>query len=201
MKNQRIRILVEMGLAAALFVVLDFFNVRLPINLAGGSISFVMLPIVILALLRGPVVGIALGALCGFLDLVFGPTIIHPAQLLLDYPLSYACVGLAGLLSVPLRQAFRSRAYTRVSVWAVVGTIVGGIFRLIPATVSGVIFFKEYATSSVELFALVIPTKNIWFWSVLYNLSYIALSVALVAVAAAVIMPLVGRGVSLHVHS
>ncbi|MDR1776183.1 MAG: energy-coupled thiamine transporter ThiT [Actinomycetes bacterium] len=178
--SERIRLLVQIALAVALFAVLDFMNLRLPVNIAGGSISLVMAPIVIIALLRGPAAGIVTGLLCGFLDLAFGATIIHPAQLLLDYPLTYAVVGCAGFLAPLVHNALSQGKAALGIVWIEAATVLAGIIRLIPATASGVIFFAEYAPTGQSPFV----------YSLLYNITYLLPSVVGVAVVSAVVVPI-----------
>ncbi|MDR3307697.1 MAG: energy-coupled thiamine transporter ThiT, partial [Coriobacteriales bacterium] len=53
MRNNNILVLVEVALAVALAAVLNLLAARLPINIAGGSISLSMLPIAVVALRRG----------------------------------------------------------------------------------------------------------------------------------------------------
>lgn len=110
MRNQRIQTIVEMALSVALAVVINFMALRLPINIAGGSISLTMLPIVILALRRGPWAGSGAGALFGCFDLLMEPFILVPAQVVLDYPLPYLLLGLGvGMFANLYRRALRYR--------------------------------------------------------------------------------------------
>lgn len=57
----------------------------------GGSVSlFGMLPIVICAYFFGTRRAVMCGMCVGMIDLIFKPYVIHPLQLLLDYPLALA---------------------------------------------------------------------------------------------------------------
>ena len=57
----------------------------------GGSVTLGgMVPLILLAYLEGPVVGAIGGCLYGFLNMMQDPFILHPAQVLFDYPLPYA---------------------------------------------------------------------------------------------------------------
>jgi len=103
-RNPRIQTLAEAALAVALAAVLNLLALRLPINIAGGSISLTMLPIAIVALRRGPLAGAAAGTLFGLLDLLMEPFILVPAQVILDYPLPYLVFGLAVGLLMPAYQ-------------------------------------------------------------------------------------------------
>ena len=69
----------------------------------GGSFGLEMLPILFIAVRRGVLPGLVAGALFGLLQLagVAGtPYIYHPVQALLDYPLAFGALGLAGLVPV-----------------------------------------------------------------------------------------------------
>ncbi len=122
----------------------------------GGSINLGMVPIFWLALRRGWTIGIFAGAVFGMVDLVIEPFIVHPAQFILDYPLAFAFLGLAG---------FFQR-------WPVVGVIVGGTGRFISHFVSGVIYF---ATSAPEGMSPIV-------YSAFYNGAYMVPSVIISAI-------------------
>lgn len=79
------RVLTEAALAIALAFVLGLIKIfQMPF---GGSISLEMVPLILLALRQGPWVGIAAGAAYGFINLIMNPIILHPVQVLFDYPL------------------------------------------------------------------------------------------------------------------
>ncbi|MBD0355302.1 MAG: energy-coupled thiamine transporter ThiT, partial [Rubrobacteraceae bacterium] len=89
------RVLTEAALAIALAFVLGFVVLfKMPF---GGSVSLEMIPLILLALRQGWKVGIVAGATYGLLDLAIDPYVVHPVQLLLDYPLAFGVLGLAGL--------------------------------------------------------------------------------------------------------
>ena len=65
----------------------------------GGSVSlFGMLPIVICAYFFGTRRAVMCGMCVGMIDLISKPYVIHPIQLLLDYPLAFGAIGFAGLI-------------------------------------------------------------------------------------------------------
>ena len=118
----------------------------------GGSVTlFSILPIVVCGYLLGTRRGIMAGFCVGLINLIFGPYVIHPVQLLLDYPVAFGALGLSGLT------ANMKNGLTK-------GYIVGIIGRYICAVLSGVIFFGEYAPEGF----------NAWTWSLWYNLTYLA---------------------------
>ena len=153
-------IIIFVALAGALSLVShSFFN--LP---QGGSINLGMVPILWLALRRGPKIGIFAGVVFGFVDFALTPSsIVHPVQLILDYPLAFACLGLAGL--------FRNIT----AAGPAFGVLVAGTCRFLCHFASGVVFFAMYAPEGVSPLV----------YSAIYNASYL---VPAIAVCTAVIL-------------
>lgn len=135
----------HVAVAAGLGVVLSYAKLyTLP---QGGSVALASLPVLLVSLRSGPLTGAAAGSLLGLLKLLLGAHIFHPVQFLLDYPIAFAALGMAGLL----------RNYPS---W---GTLVGGLCRGACHVVSGVVFFGSYAP----------PGTSIWRYSLGYNASYL----------------------------
>jgi thiamine transporter len=106
-----------------------------------------MVPILWLAIRRGPRIGVFAGAVYGVVQLVVMPQIYYPAQVLLDYPLAFGCLGLAGLFKKsPL-----------------VGVVVAISGRFVMHFISGVLFFAQYAPEGMSPIV----------YSALYNGSYL----------------------------
>jgi thiamine transporter len=153
------RVLTEAALTVALAFVLGLIKVwKMPF---GGSISLEMVPLILLALRQGPWVGIFAGAVYGLLDLAIEPFIVHPVQVLFDYPLAFGILGLAGFFQPTVRNA-------------ILGTVVAVLARFLCHFVSGVVFFASYAPEG----------WNPYLYSAAYNAAYLvpSLAVALVAV-------------------
>lgn len=145
MQRINLRVIAQIGVALALAAVLSMVKLfQMP---QGGSVSLETLPIIIMALLYGPRIGILTGFMYGLFQLLLGPFIVHPIQLLLDYPLPFAALGLAGIWKK--RQPL--------------GIAVGFAFRLSFHVISGAVFFAEYAPEGVP----------VWQYSLGYNSSYI----------------------------
>jgi len=125
----------------------------------GGSINLGMVPIFWLALRRGPKIGIFAGAVFGVVDLAIEPFVVNPAQFILDYPLAFACLGLAGFFRNPK------------VVGPVVGVVVGGTGRFLSHFVSGVIYFPNYAP----------PGMSPVVYSAIYNATYMVPSIIICA--------------------
>jgi thiamine transporter len=209
MRNTRILILAEVALAVALAAVLNFLQIRLPINIAGGSVNLCMLPIAIVALRRGAVAGAVAGALFGCVDLILEPYVLVPIQVILDYPAPYLLFGLGvGLFSPLYRKAAEKdehrvtgRFIARSTALIILAVAVGGILRYIPHVLSGVFFFAEYAADFfVENPGLLQPGSttaglNVWIYSLIYNILYIAPSVIGALICTLVIMPVLAKAV------
>jgi thiamine transporter len=153
----------EIGMAVALAAILNFIPLwRMP---QGGSISLEMLPILIIALRwgagpgRGAGPGMMAGAVYGLVQLALGPFIIHPVQLVLDYPLPYMLVGLAGIFSNKIDLKIKGSTYG----WLLLAVLTGGLGRFISHFLSGVIFFAQYAPEG----------QSPWVYSAIYNVSYL----------------------------
>jgi thiamine transporter len=189
----------------ALSAALNFMAMRLPINIAGGSISLTMLPIAVIALRRGALIGATAGAVFGLLDLLMEPYILVPAQVALDYPVPYLLFGLGVGLFSAYRKAASGVAGGGASAAAASGgasgntaaarartnpariiaaLLTGGTLRLVSHLLSGVLFFAEYAGG-----------QNVWLYSLTYNVSYVAPSLIASAVCALVLMPILDRSV------
>lgn len=95
MNNKRLLMLVEIAIFAGIGVVLDKLSFSLWAQ--GGSISFVMVPILLIAIRWGLSAGIITGLLIGLIQILLGGYILHWAQGLLDYIVAFSVVGFAGI--------------------------------------------------------------------------------------------------------
>ena len=127
------KIIAEIVVFVSLATVLSYIKIfSLP---QGGSVTAAsMAPIIWLALRRGPKVGLFAAAVYGLVQLVIGPYIFHPAQVLLDYPIAFGMLGLAGF--------FQKRPF--------LGVNVGIIGRFLAHFFSGIIFFADYAPEGMH---------------------------------------------------
>ena len=132
-KKWSTRMLANAALCIALSFVLSYIRLyKLP---QGGSITLAsMLPLFLFAYAYGVGPGMLVGAAYGILQFIQDAYFVHPSELLLDYPLAFAMLGLAGLAS-----RFSDK-------WGLIPGIVLGTFgRFVCAFLSGVIFFGMYA--------------------------------------------------------
>ena len=132
-KKWTTRMLANAALCIALAFVLSYIRLyKLP---QGGSITLAsMLPIFLFASAYGVAPRMLVGAAYGILQFIQDAYFVHPVELLLDYPLAFALLGLAGLAS-----RFSDK-------WGMIpGIILGTFGRFVCAFLSGVIFFGMYA--------------------------------------------------------
>jgi thiamine transporter len=144
------KVLAETAIFVALATALSFVVVyTLP---QGGSITAgSMVPLIWLALRRGPKVGVAAGILYGAIQFIILPYVAPSPyaviQVLLDYPLAFGVLGLAGLFQK----------------YPLAGAVVGISGRFVMHFVSGVFFWA----------AIEAPTWNPYVYSAVYNGSYL----------------------------
>ncbi|NLL47903.1 MAG: energy-coupled thiamine transporter ThiT [Firmicutes bacterium] len=156
MRDKNLQVMVEVSLLVAAAVLLSFLKLyQMP---QGGSVSLEMLPIFILSFRHGGKIGMLGGALLGVVKLLVSPYIIHPVQLVMDYPLPFMLLGVAGL------GLFRRHR--------ILGVSVGAFLRFLTHVVAGAVFFAQYAPEGTP--ALL--------YSVGYNASYMIPETILVAI-------------------
>ena len=118
----------------------------------GGSITAAsMLPLMLFSYVYGRGPGCLVGALYGVLQFIIEPYFLSLPQMLLDYPIAFGMMGLAGLFS----------KMDNENLGLTVGVVLASVGRFVAAVLSGVIFFAEYAGD-----------QNPWVYSIVYNGSY-----------------------------
>lgn len=104
----------------------------------GGSITLLsMLFVVLIAYWYGPYVGIMTAVAYGLVQFVIEPIFYTLPQMILDYPLAFGALGLAGF--------FHKKKYGLQ-----IGYLVGVVGRFLFATISGVVFFAAYAPEGMN---------------------------------------------------
>lgn len=141
------------GVAIGLATFISTF-IKLPSLPMGGSTTlFSMFLICIIGYWYGPFVGLTGAFAYGILQLILGPYIIHPLQVLLDYPLAFSALGLSGF--------FYQKKHGLI-----IGYVVGTLGRLLMHCISGMIFYTTYVGDLSENLIAV--------WGgITYNASYI----------------------------
>lgn len=152
-RNQTTKRLVFSAVAIALAMVISTV-VKLPSLPNGGSVTlFSMLVVTLIGYWYGAGPGITAAVAYGILQFMVGPYVVHPVQVLLDYPLAFGALGLSGFF----------QGKKNGLVWGYLAGVTGRFFF---AMVSGLIFYTEYVGSFTG------NALAIW-WSCLYNLSYL----------------------------
>ena len=151
--HNSIRALVEGALFVAIAEVLGYIKLwHMP---EGGSISLMMLPIVLYALRWGLGRGLLAGLVLGILDFMLGGGIAIGWQSILgDYVVAITALGLAGL--------GRKKGLPGV----IFGSLLGCAGRFISIWVTGAVLWGIYMPDSF----MGLTMTNEWFYSFLYNL-------------------------------
>lgn len=155
MKNHlSLRALVEGAILVALAVILSLIKLwEMP---WGGEIILSMVPLIFYSVRRGLTRGLLACFVFGVLQFVMnGGFAIGWASILGDYVIAFTVVGLAGIFYRRERSVFY-------------GTLVGCGARFLVHYVVGATIWAEYMPE--EFFNMSMTTP--WFYSLLYNLSY-----------------------------
>ena len=126
------------AICIAMSFALSFMRlVRLP---QGGSITPAsLLPLMVYAYMFGVRKGIFAGFIYGLLQAFQDPTLLHPAQFLLDYPVAFAWVGLAGLFA-------KTKGLQKLpQAQFAIGGILAGLGRFMMHFLSGTFAFGVFA--------------------------------------------------------
>ncbi len=139
--------------------------VKLP---QGGSVTLAsLLPLMIYSYMFGTKKGVFAGLVYGILQAVQDPWIIHPAQFLLDYPIAFSAIGLAGMFA-------QTKALEKLpQLQFTLGAIIASALRFVCHVLSGVFAFSAYAAD-----------KGMQPW--IYSLAYNSFVFADIAIAIAV---------------
>lgn len=149
-KKWTTRMIANAALCIALSFILSYIRLyKLP---QGGSITLAsMLPIFMFAYAYGTTPGMIVGAAYGLLQFIQDAYFVHPVELILDYPLAFALLGLAGIAKMNDK-------------WGIIlGIVLGTFGRFLCAFLSGVIFFGAYAPEG----------QNVLVYSAVYNGFYL----------------------------
>lgn len=138
--ENKFRMSVKQLTVSALCLALAFVlsNVKLFKMPMGGSVTFFsMFFVAFIGYLYGPRIGFASAFAYGLLQLVVDPYIISVPQLMCDYVLAFSALGLAGF--------FHNKKGGMIK-----GYILGVLGRFFFSTLSGVLFFADYAPENMS---------------------------------------------------
>jgi thiamine transporter len=150
--HNAIRALVEGALFVALAEILGYIKIwHMP---EGGSVSLMMLPIIIYALRWGLGQGLMAGLVLGILDFMLGGGIAIGWQSILgDYVIALTLLGLAGI------------GHKKGLAGIIFGSILGCLGRFVSLWITGATLWGEYM---YDIYGL--PMDNEFVYSFLYNL-------------------------------
>ncbi|HHZ18373.1 MAG TPA: energy-coupled thiamine transporter ThiT [Acholeplasmataceae bacterium] len=183
MKKRELRFITEVGLFTALGLTLDFLagwysNFIFP---SGGSISLAMVAIFIVSFRWGLKGGLTAGFLVGALQLLYSEVFgygfdwkVVTGIVLLDYILAYTACGLAGIFAGKARQ--KSDGSGGLG-FVTNGILFAAAIRTLCHIVSGLLFFREWIPE------FILEDYVWWYWSIIYNLGFMAPSTLLCIIA------------------
>ncbi|MCQ4921838.1 energy-coupled thiamine transporter ThiT [Tissierella carlieri] len=169
-KRWDVKMLTEGGMMIALATILSYIKVyEAPM---GGSVTAgSMIPIILFAIRWGLIPGLAIGSTYGILQFILKPYFYHPIQFILDYPLAFGLLGLAGI-AYYIKDKNSFKGYLNVFL----AVFIGILGRMISHVLSGVVFFAEYAGD-----------KNPWIYSIEYNAYYLVPELIISCIVIAII--------------
>ena len=128
------------ALSIALAFVLSYVKLfRMPNS---GSVTLAsMLPLMLFSAAYGVGPGLLAGAAYGLLQYVQGGWFVHPIQFLLDYPLAFALIGLAGVYKL------LPKDWSKWSLYAAM--VLGALGRCISATLAGILYWETAPWASL----------------------------------------------------
>ena len=145
---------------AAVFSLLRFPPFRLDLWGNGGSVDFVMVPIIILGYRRGWQWAIPGGLALGIIECMIGGGMGYGLpSVLLDYVFAYGAVGVAGF--------FRDKRQGLVY-----GAIFGSIARFFLHFLSGITIWRLAMGDNISLFGMEFNGNTAMLYSLAYNGSY-----------------------------
>jgi len=112
MRNTNLQAMIESAILAAFALIIDILplSIKLP---TGGSVSFAMIPIFIIAYRWGFKTAFLGGLIWGLLQIVVGDAyILTPVQAFIEYFVAFAFIGFAGLFYRPIQKALANNQHT-----------------------------------------------------------------------------------------
>ncbi|MGH0594877.1 energy-coupled thiamine transporter ThiT [Bacillus pretiosus] len=162
MRNTNLQAMIESAILAAFALVIDILPLSIKISATGGSISFAMIPIFIIAYRWGFKMAFLGGLIWGLLQIVVGDAIIvTPIQVIIEYFVAFAFIGFAGLFYRPIQKALltsnENNEGKKVIGYIILATFVGSFARYFCHFIAGIIFWGQYAPKgqSAALYSLI----------------------------------------------
>lgn len=132
--NIKLIVYIAMFSAIAFMLSLIYF-IRYPQD--GGITLLSMLPIMLLSIFYGKVVGVTGGLVFGFLTVLNNPYIIHPIQFFLDYLIAPMALGIASIFGTDKRYKI------------FLGCLFAVSLSVLAHFISGIVFFSQFAPKGI----------------------------------------------------
>ncbi|MCI3196086.1 energy-coupled thiamine transporter ThiT [Bacillus sp. HU-1818] len=165
--------LIEIAIMTGAAVILDIISgmfLRMP---QGGSISIMMIPIFLISFRWGVKAGLTSGLLTGLVQIAIGNLFAqHPVQLLLDYLVAFAVIGISGLFASVVYKAAVSKEKGKLITSVIIAVFMGSFLRYAAHVISGAVFFGSFAPKGTP----------VWIYSLSYNATYMVPSFIICAV-------------------
>ena len=152
----------EIAILIAVAAVLEAISTFIPFlhMPQGGSASLGMLPIFFIAYKYGVKDGLIAGFIFGIFNFALGGFLIHWGSIIFDYFLAFTLLGVVGI--------YKDKAFKNNKIF-IKGILLGGFLRYLMHSISGVLFFAQYAGA-----------EGAFIYSfIFYNLPYMAISTIL----------------------
>ncbi|MDY0396206.1 energy-coupled thiamine transporter ThiT [Virgibacillus halophilus] len=175
MNSNKTLFMIEVAIFTALALALDMIPfLQFKIWAQGGSISFAMIPIFIVAFRWGLKGGLTAGFLWGILQIPFGGYVLVPLQGLIDYAVAFTVLGFAGIFAAKIKDAVKHGNKKAYFTYIMLGVLLGSILRMAAHLIAGAVFFAKFMPAG---------WNNIWIYSLVYNASYMVPSFIICTVA------------------
>ncbi|MBE7105890.1 energy-coupled thiamine transporter ThiT [Bacillus cereus] len=153
MRNTNLQAMIESAILAAFAMVIDILPLSIKISATGGSISFAMIPIFIIAYRWGFKMAFLGGLIWGLLQIVVGDAIIvTPIQVIIEYFVAFAFIGFAGLFYKQIQQTLMNGQRKKTIAYIILATFIGSLARYFCHFIAGIIFWGQYAPKGQSAF-------------------------------------------------
>jgi thiamine transporter len=149
MKNNKLAILIEGAIVAALAMALSFIPIELP-N-ASLDLSLGMIPLCVFAIRRGILPGIGVGFVWGLLHILLGKAyVIQPLQGFFEYPFAFSFAGFMGVYAKKIRSHISADSLKKAIPFICLSVTIGVLTRWFWHFWAGVLVWGSYAPEGMS---------------------------------------------------
>lgn len=156
-----VRDIVETAMLVALAIILDLPGLKISIGTNGGSISFSIIPLLLLAFRKGPFKGfIGIGIVYGLMTCLIDGWGIQTYPF--DYLLAYGSLSIVGFFSNIVFPENANKYSIKGILFLFVSVLLATFFRLCFSTLSGIILYElDFVGSLVYNILYVLPSSGV----------------------------------------